>query len=472
MCRIPTREAMTAVPPLECLKLLLDVPIEKATRDDSELGHFYKNIKGMGFYCQVPVGPDNANSPDPNADSPDPNAPGDANVNLDQDGLHHPSAQMVQNPEKFAELDDETPRTSPCHCKSGAGAVVGAGAEEGVTNDNNVHSFYQDLHLRVLTAGSISMRAMQSKEFKSLMSFSNPVLGVPGEDSLWSRLEQNNRKDKLDLMQYLRQPDLFGSITSDSWTGNGDRKFLAVTYNYLTPRFTLEKLTINKAWRDGKAEALLNKCNNVAKIFKGKGAVLYHLKTLQKVWQKPLTTQVKNDTRWNSQYEMLKRILDLSIYINMTVRHFNRCPSELPSHIKLQHIKECELSQVEIDTLRELKDVMAPVVEFTDSIGSSAIPTTSLIYTTVRNLLPPLQNLNTRVAKAVHVALDQHIKRAWNLDNDSPAIDAILISMYLNPAILQDRIWDEPNGDSTHRAKAESLITTKIEEVMMKNREW
>lgn len=230
------------------------------------------------------------------------------------------------------------------------------------------------------------------------------------------------------------------------------------------------QLAINKAWTEGGAEGLLDKCNNIAKIFKGKGAVSHHLKILQKDRQKPLTTQVKNDTRWNSRYEMLKRILDLNIYINMTVRHFNRYPSQLPSHIKLLHIKECALSQVEIDTLRELKDLMAPAAEFTNSIGSSAIPTSSLIYTTVRNLLPPLQNFNTTIAKAVHVALDQHIKRTWNLNKDSPAIDAILISMYLNPAILQDRIWDEPNGDSTHRTKAESLIITKIEEVMMKNR--
>ncbi|KAF9127251.1 hypothetical protein BG015_004574 [Linnemannia schmuckeri] len=238
------------------------------------------------------------------------------------------------------------------------------------------------------------------------------------------------------------------------------------------------QLAINKAWTEGEAEELLDKCNkelldncnNIAKIFKGKGALSHYFKRSQKGHQKSLTTRLKNDTRWNSRYDMLKRILRLSKYINKTVRYFIRHPSQLPSHIKLQHIKECAFSQVEIDILRELEDLMASAAEFTNRIGSSQIPTTSLIYMTVRNLLPPLQNFNTTIAKAVPMALDQRIKKTWNLNMDSPAIDAILISMYLNPAILQDKIWDEPSRGSTNRAKAESLIIIKVEEIVMKKR--
>ncbi|KAF9898428.1 hypothetical protein EC991_011294, partial [Linnemannia zychae] len=145
-------------------------------------------------------------------------------------------------------------------------------------------------------------------------------------------------------------------------------------------------------------------------------------------------------------------------------------PSRLPSHIKLSHIKECELSPLEIRTLRELEQLMAPAAEFTNSIGSSKIPTTSLVHTSVRNLLPSINNFNTAIARDVHRALDKHIKNTWSLDLDSPAIDAVLISMYLNPAIFQHTIWNEPNGDSTNRDRAERLITSRIEEIMTKNR--
>ncbi|KAG0271333.1 hypothetical protein BGZ96_005849, partial [Linnemannia gamsii] len=221
------------------------------------------------------------------------------------------------------------------------------------------------------------------------------------------------------------------------------------------------QLAINKAWKDGKAEELLNKCNDIAKIFKSKGAVSGYLQHLQKSQQRQLTTKLKNDTRWNSRYEMLKRILLLSEYINKTVRNFTLHPSQLPSHIKLQQIKECALTPEEIDTLRELEGLMKLSAEFINNIGSSKIPTASLIYTSVRNVLPPLEDFNSTIARDVHQALDQNIKKIWDLTIDTPGANAILISMYLNPAILQHEIWDEPNGDLTNRTKAESLITTK-----------
>ncbi|KAK3831952.1 MAG: hypothetical protein J3R72DRAFT_425340 [Linnemannia gamsii] len=80
---IPSREAMVAVPPPEWLKPLLKVPFEKATRNDSELGHFYKNIPGTGFSCQVAIEPDLT-------DSTDPNVPNNTNAHLDRGGHHQP----------------------------------------------------------------------------------------------------------------------------------------------------------------------------------------------------------------------------------------------------------------------------------------------------------------------------------------------------------------------------------------------
>ncbi|KAF9898579.1 hypothetical protein EC991_010857, partial [Linnemannia zychae] len=145
---------------------------------------------------------------------------------------------MVQTPEIFLRPDDDSPLTSPCHCQAGTEK------EKSENKDSHTALFYQDLLLRVLTSGSMSMTALQSKEFKSLMSFSNPVIGVPGEDALWSRLEINNRMDKLELIQYLRQEQQFGSITADAWTSSDNRKFFAVTYHYLTPNFTLDKVII------------------------------------------------------------------------------------------------------------------------------------------------------------------------------------------------------------------------------------
>ncbi|KAF8924789.1 hypothetical protein BGZ47_003699, partial [Haplosporangium gracile] len=91
----------------------------------------------------------------------------------------------------------------------------------------------------------------------------------------------------------------------------------------------------------------------------------------------------------------------------------------------------------------------------------------------------------TTIVKTFQVALDQQIKKIWSLNMDSVAnVDwaeagkAALFTVqgrtradYLSPAILQDKLWDKSNGDSTNRTRTESLIFTKIEEIMMKRRE-
>jgi hypothetical protein len=84
---------------------------------------------------------------------------------------------MVQTPEIFAESNENTPRVSPCHCGSGAGA------RRRETVDPNALAFRQDLLLRMLTAGTLSMTGIQSREFIAFMSFSNPVLGTPHVDA-------------------------------------------------------------------------------------------------------------------------------------------------------------------------------------------------------------------------------------------------------------------------------------------------
>ncbi|KAG0380201.1 hypothetical protein BGX24_009629 [Mortierella sp. AD032] len=113
---------------------------------------------------------------------------------------------------------------------------------------------------------------------------------------------------------------------------------------------------------------------------------------------------------------------------------------------------------MEIYTHRKLENLMALSAEFTKSIRSSKIPTTSLTL-----------EFQFNNAKA-HLPLDRHINKTWNLDMESPAIDAILISIYLNPAILQLKVLDEPNGYSSNRTRAECLITRKKIEIMVKNK--
>jgi hypothetical protein len=77
------------------------------------------------------------------------------------------------------------------------------------------------------------------------------------------------------------------------------------------------QIAINNAWRDGGALPLLDKRRRISRMFKNKDAVADALAKSQKNIGvdniKPITM---NETRWNSRYEMTKRIIKLKHHIN------------------------------------------------------------------------------------------------------------------------------------------------------------
>ena len=186
----------------------MEIPNDKATRSDSELGHFYTNMSGesgTGFYCRMRV----FRAIRPNGTA-GPDILGDTDVSLDgqqsfcneffvasastrrrekhlrqahfdhheavcnfravQEGVHHPERLIINT-------DNNLPN-SPCHCESG----IKSGDE---INQINANIFFQDLLLRLITTKLLSMATIQSPEFKSLMSYANPILRIPTEDTLW-----------------------------------------------------------------------------------------------------------------------------------------------------------------------------------------------------------------------------------------------------------------------------------------------
>jgi hypothetical protein len=90
--------------------------------------------------------------------------------------------------------------------------------------------------------------------------------------------------------------ELFGAETGASWLPCASHTI---------------QICIRKAWEEGGAVDLLDKCSKIAKVFRHKGSVSNYLKYLQRKQESALKPILENDTRWNSRHEMAKRIYEL-----------------------------------------------------------------------------------------------------------------------------------------------------------------
>lgn len=88
------------------------------------------------------------------------------------------------------------------------------------------------------------MNVVQDPAFLDLIKYINPEMHIPSDSTLWNRLNKNTIDDKLRLKALLHQHATKGSITADTWTSVDKRKFLGVTFHYLTPQMDMSRMVL------------------------------------------------------------------------------------------------------------------------------------------------------------------------------------------------------------------------------------
>jgi len=86
------------------------------------------------------------------------------------------------------------------------------------------------------TAGS-NFNMIESQEFKDICSILNPFYKVPSRDVLQRMLDERVMEQKRKLKEYLLNNVNHGAITADGWMSKDGRKYLGVTYHFVTPDF-------------------------------------------------------------------------------------------------------------------------------------------------------------------------------------------------------------------------------------------
>ena len=229
---------------------------------------------------------------------------------------------------------------------------------------------------------------------------------------------------------------------------------------------------------------MLDKCRKISRMFKNKDAVADRLaKSQQTAGADDIKPITMNETRWNSRYEMIKRVIKLKDHIDRTISHFTNNATLLPAHISLDELKSCLLSHEELDTLHDIEILLEKASEYGNKMGASTIPTISTMYTQALKLLPDPSAMKTDIGKKVFNNLEAGIRSRWSLipptrpvapvakkvnGVDVPIspnkqaeyqtqmdrfnitnrqLDTLLVAMYLDPTLLNDNVWKGESGE-------------------------
>ncbi|KAF9403937.1 hypothetical protein BGZ76_007165 [Entomortierella beljakovae] len=170
------------------------------------------------------------------------------------------------------------------------------------------------------------------------------------------------------------------------------------------------QIAINKAWVAGGAEPLLEKCQKISVLFKNKEYLANRLARVQRDAEedelKPVTM---GTTRWNSKYEMVKRIFKMKSHISRIVREILDDPNDLPAHIDIVKVQNCLLSKDESEVLQDIISLLEKASKF-----GNEIPTISVMYSKALKLLPDRSTMTTAIGTKVYEVLDNEIKVRWS----------------------------------------------------------
>lgn len=225
---LPTPQELLDCPPPAYFDILAKIPMAKSPRADSIVGHFYKSIGNGNIHCQV-KGPNGVTCNQVYRNKANPRTKGD-HLDKAHPGMREAVAifrkiqAYVQNiPLKSTKTDDNEDDDEGQHCEQGV---------------------FEDLLLRLVCEKGVAMNVIQDPVFLDIIKYVNPSMNIPCENSLWNRLNDNTINEKMRLKALLHQHATKGSITADTWTSIDKRKFLGVTFHYLTPQMTMSRMVL------------------------------------------------------------------------------------------------------------------------------------------------------------------------------------------------------------------------------------
>ncbi|KAF9415432.1 hypothetical protein BGZ94_000091, partial [Podila epigama] len=263
-------------------------------------------------------------------------------------------------------------------------------------------------------SGSNRGSALDSEDFKNSFSFINPYFKLPSRDMIPRMLDERVMTQKMELKKYLNNNVYHGAITVNRWIGLDGRKFLGVTYHFLTPDFRPVSLVIGMERSRGPqtAEVVLEKLSKHHAVDQD-----INSKIQDRLFGKRYNFLAANVTRWNSEFKMASRVLLLKDTIGATYDNL------------LAGSREAKAKGTEL-----AKYLLGEEEPFSQ-----------------------LEPLDTTAAQDLHVQMENLIKEYWPI-NGIP--DVVLISMYLNPACPALGFFDNMQAEDGTRLRDKATKLT------------
>ncbi|KAG0293179.1 hypothetical protein BGZ98_002281, partial [Dissophora globulifera] len=172
------------------------------------------------------------------------------------------------------------------------------------------------LPIDLISETSMQMNIIQHENFKKVIQYINPTLDLQNRYTLWNLLERKTVdargklwRNYIDTVPMGRSQRIHRPVTTEDIEDVKNKDAIAGTLAKSQEDMGLDNI-------------------------------------------KPITM---NETRWNSRYEMTKRVIKLKHHIDSTIDYFTANPNLLPTHIKLDELKSRSLSAMELDTLKDIE---------------------------------------------------------------------------------------------------------------------
>lgn len=222
------------------------------------------------------------------------------------------------------------------------------------------------------------------------------------------------------------------------------------------------QLCVYKALSECKgAKMLIDKCHKLSTFFRTTSNAMNILNEEQdKLYKSRLKLLSTTVTRWNSQYEMARRVYQINTAINATIDRLKS--GAIPDGgLRAKDLGSLPLSDSEIAALRETLVLMKPLADLTHWAGQTENPTISQIYPRIQEMLSAPHNEVSAQAQELRQSLDRLLKDGWSLESIP---DVVLIAMFLNPACLSQGVLGPvvPGSSGGLRNKAKALVRDAV----------
>jgi hypothetical protein len=95
-----------------------------------------------------------------------------------------------------------------------------------------------------IALSNLSFTILQSHFVKNIICYFNPKCEIPGASAVESALNEEYYALFLKAKKIIHESVALGSFTADTWTSQAGRKFLGLTFHYLTSDFTPRSVSI------------------------------------------------------------------------------------------------------------------------------------------------------------------------------------------------------------------------------------